>query len=95
MIRQKRQRLDTLQADAARRRPPLAWHQRLVRLLVRHKGLPLGGTLLIMVLGMALLAPWLTRTDPMALNPRERLLPPGQMHRFGTDNRVHHGTAGS
>jgi peptide/nickel transport system permease protein len=35
---------------------------------------------------MALLAPWLTGTDPTALNPRDRLIPPGQMHLFGTDN---------
>ena len=66
MIRQKRQRVKTLQADKAGRRPLLTWHHRLTRLLVRHKGIPIGGTLLIMVLGMALLAPWLTRMDPMA-----------------------------
>ncbi len=86
MIRQKRQRVKTLQADKAGRRPFLTWHHRLTRLLVRHKGIPIGGTLLIMVLGMALLAPWLTRMDPMALHPRDRLLPPGHMHLFGTDN---------
>jgi peptide/nickel transport system permease protein len=86
VIRQKRQRVQTLQTDEAGRRLPLTWHYSLIRLLVRHKGIPIGGTLLIMVLGMALLAPWLTRVDPTALNPRDRLLPPGQMHLFGTDN---------
>ena len=86
MIRQQRQRVETLQADASRQWPALTWHHRLTRLLVRHKGIPIGGTLLIMVLGMALLAPWLTHTDPTALNPRDRLTPPGQMHLLGTDN---------
>ena len=86
MIKQKRQRLETLPADKAGRWPPLTWHQCLTRLLVRNKGIPIGSTLLVMVLGMALLAPWLTGTDPTALNPRARLIPPGQMHLFGTDN---------
>jgi len=57
-----------------------------MRLLVRNKGIPIGGTLLVMVIGMALLAPWLSHLDPMVLNPRGRLAPPGQLYPFGTDN---------
>ena len=49
------------------------------------KGIAIGGTLLVVVIGMALLAPWLSHLDPMALNPRGRLAPPGQVHLFGTD----------
>ena len=86
MIKQKRQRVETLQAAETGRLPSLTWHQRLTRLLVRHKGIPIGGTLLVVVIGMALLASWLTHTDPTALNPRGRLMPPGQGPLFGTDN---------
>jgi peptide/nickel transport system permease protein len=86
VIKQKRQRVETLQAAETVRLPSLTWHQRLTRLLVRHKGIPIGGTLLVVVIGMALLAPWLTHTDPTALNPRGRLMPPGQGPLFGTDN---------
>ena len=74
MIKQKHQRLETLPDDKAGRRLPRTWHQRLTRLLLRNKGIPIGSMLLVMVLGMALLAPWLTRTDPTALNPRDRLI---------------------
>ena len=37
-------------------------------------------------MGMALLAPWLSRLAPMALNPRGRLAPPRQGPLCSTDN---------
>src|SRR5262245_43831352 len=86
VIRLKRQRLEALQTSEAVLPPRRPWRQRLRRLQLRNKGIPIGGTLLIVVLGMALAAPWLTPLDPMALNPRGRLMPPGQVHLFGTDN---------
>ena len=57
MIRQKRQRAEAIQTSEAVLRPRRSWHQRLTRLLVRNKGIPIGGTLLVVVIGMALLAP--------------------------------------
>ena len=86
MIRLKRQRREALQTRAVVLPPRLIWRQRLMRLLLRNKGIPIGGTLLVVVIGMALAAPWLTHLDPMGLNPRGRLMPPGQLHPFGTDN---------
>ena len=86
MIRQKRRRAEAMQTSEAVLLPRRTWHQRLTRLLVRNKGIPIGGTLLVVVIGMALLAPWLSHLDPTALNPRGRLAPPGQGHLFGTDN---------
>ena len=86
VIRQQRRRTVAMRTSAAVRLPRRTWYQRLTRLLVRNKGIPIGGTLLVVVIGMALLAPWLSRLDPMALNPRGRLAPPGQGHLFGTDN---------
>ena len=86
MIRQQRRRAEAMQTSEAGLFPRRTWYQRLTRLLVRNKGISIGGTLLVVVMGMALLAPWLSRLDPMALNPRGRLAPPGQVHLFGTDN---------
>ncbi|MFI4997238.1 MAG: ABC transporter permease [Hyphomicrobiales bacterium] len=45
----------------------------------------LASTLLIMLVMIAVLAPLLTSYDPMAIG-RERLMPPGMRHFFGTDN---------
>jgi len=53
-------------------------------LIMRNRGVFWGGLLLIVIAGFALLAPLFT-TDPTALNPINRLKPPGSAGLFGTD----------
>jgi peptide/nickel transport system permease protein len=45
----------------------------------------LGAALLVLMTAMAAFAPWLFTTDPIQLNPIERLRPPGAGQWFGTD----------
>lgn len=59
------------------------------------------GVLAVVIL-WALAPTWFTSADPLAGDPRDRLLPPGPAHPFGTDNlgrdlyaRVVHGSATS
>lgn len=66
--------------------PRLAWYKQLAWMLVRHKGMPVGGLVLFAVVIIALAAPLLSGIDPTALNPRGRLAPPSGQHLFGTDN---------
>jgi peptide/nickel transport system permease protein len=55
------------------------------RWLYRY-GLAAAGALIILVwLLLALLAPWVTRYDPNAVNVAGRLLPPSAVHWFGSD----------
>lgn len=56
-----------------------------VRFMLRHPRLMVGGALLLMMTAAAVVAPWLTPYDPEAVNPQERLLPPGDAHPMGTD----------
>ncbi|ODT33605.1 MAG: peptide ABC transporter permease [Lautropia sp. SCN 70-15] len=44
-----------------------------------------GGTVLVLMALIAILAPWLGTTDPLALSPIRRLRPPGEQWWFGTD----------
>ncbi|HEY8418466.1 MAG TPA: ABC transporter permease [Limnochordales bacterium] len=53
--------------------------------MLRHPRLMVGGALLLMMTAAAVVAPWLTPYDPEAVNPQERLLPPGEAHPMGTD----------
>jgi peptide/nickel transport system permease protein len=55
------------------------------RLLRRHPTMLLGGALLVIILAMALCAPFLFTGDPIALNPIARLRPPSAEQWFGTD----------
>lgn len=55
------------------------------RLLRRHPTMVFGGVLLIVMVVCALFAPLLFTSDPIALNPVDRLKPPGEAHWFGTD----------
>ncbi|MFP1748471.1 ABC transporter permease [Lonsdalea quercina] len=47
--------------------------------------LNIGGVLLVLLIGIALLAPWLAPFDPNAQSITQRLLPPSPEHWLGTD----------
>ncbi|MFP1737994.1 ABC transporter permease [Lonsdalea quercina] len=47
--------------------------------------LAIGGVLLVLLIGIALLAPWLAPFDPNAQSITQRLLPPSPEHWLGTD----------
>lgn len=51
----------------------------------RHPSIVLGGTILALMVAIALLAPYLWTTDPQALAPRVRVRPPSAEFWFGTD----------
>jgi peptide/nickel transport system permease protein len=53
--------------------------------LRRHPTAIAGGVVLLMMVAVALLAPWLGTTDPLALSPIRRLKPPSAQYWFGTD----------
>jgi peptide/nickel transport system permease protein len=59
---------------------------RLRRSVRRHPTLILGGTVLALMIAMAIVVPILPLDDPMAMNPLQRLKPPSWAHPFGTDN---------
>jgi peptide/nickel transport system permease protein len=53
--------------------------------LRRHPTAIAGAIVLAMMVLIALLAPWLATTDPLAVSPIHRLRPPSAEHWFGTD----------
>jgi len=53
--------------------------------LRRHPTAIAGGVVLLLMVGVALFAPWLGTTDPLALSPIRRLKPPSAQYWFGTD----------
>jgi peptide/nickel transport system permease protein len=53
--------------------------------LRRHPTAIAGGVVLVMMVLIALLAPWLGTVDPQALSPIHRLKPPSSENWFGTD----------
>lgn len=57
----------------------------LVRRVLSNRMAMVGGTLLFLILLMALLAPVLTHYDPLAMDVSNRLKPPDTAHWFGTD----------
>jgi peptide/nickel transport system permease protein len=59
--------------------------QRFREALRRHPTAIAGALVLIAMVLIAVLAPWLGTTDPLALSPVERLQPPSREHWFGTD----------
>jgi len=71
-------------AEVVRPRPTLA--QRLRRIASRYKGVPIGGSLLLILVIIAIAAPIIAPHDPQALNPSGRLQPPSGPYPFGTDN---------
>ena len=56
-----------------------------VRLLWRRKAAVFGGTILALVVGLAVAGPAVTRTDPLKMNLLKALSPPSGSHPFGTD----------
>ena len=58
----------------------VAWKQ-----LVRHPGVAVGGTVLLIVLLIAFAAPLIAPYDPIQFTPRARLRPPSADYWFGTD----------
>jgi len=59
--------------------------QRFREALRRHPTAIVGALVLIAMLLIAVLAPWLGTTDPLAILPVQRLKPPSLEHWFGTD----------
>jgi peptide/nickel transport system permease protein len=64
--------------DTPRKNPLLA-------ALRRHPTAIFGAVVLALMILIALFAPWLGTTDPLALSPVRRLRPPGEQWWFGTD----------
>ena len=57
----------------------------ITRMLGMNRYLSIGGTLIVIFVLLALFAPWLSRFDPLAINPAHRLQPPSFAHWMGTD----------
>src|SRR5882724_4091532 len=74
-----------VQGDIALPAPTAAWRQRAWRYLRRHPTLIFGGVLLLIMLVMAVFAPYLNTVDPQALSPIKRLRWPSAQYWFGTD----------
>jgi len=53
--------------------------------LRRHPTAILGAIVLLLMIAIAIAAPWLGTTDPLAVSPIRRLRPPGAQYWFGTD----------
>ena len=53
--------------------------------LRRHPQVAIGAALLLILVAIALLAPWIADADPRKLHPGARLRPPSAQHWFGTD----------
>jgi len=59
--------------------------RRVRRYIRRHPTIIVGGALLLMMIVMAIFAPWLGTSDPQALSPIKRLRWPSAQYWFGTD----------
>jgi peptide/nickel transport system permease protein len=68
----------------ARASRSLAW-LRSKELISRHPTAVLGGSVLVLLILMALFAPYLGTIDPQAISPVRRLRQPSEAHWFGTD----------
>jgi peptide/nickel transport system permease protein len=56
-----------------------------LKVLREHPTIALGGLLILLLILVAVLAPWLHTTDPRALSPIHRTRPPSAQFWFGTD----------
>ena len=74
-----------IQPEIALRAAEPARETRAWRYLRRHPTIIAGGVLLLLMVAMAVLAPWLGTVDPQALAPIQRLKWPSAVHWFGTD----------
>ena len=52
---------------------------------LRHKIILVGLAVILFAAFVAVLAPWIAKTDPALISPTERLRPPSEAHPFGTD----------
>jgi peptide/nickel transport system permease protein len=68
-------------ASIGHTRPRWQW-----RKLLRNRNLLVGGTIVLLLVAAALLAPWLTAYQPLAQDPAHALQSPNLSHPFGTDN---------
>src|ERR1700716_3635182 len=74
-----------IQSDIALPAPSAAWRQRAWRYIRRHPTIIVGGVLLLVMLMMAVFAPYLNTVDPQTLSPIKRLRWPSAQYWFGTD----------
>jgi peptide/nickel transport system permease protein len=65
--------------------PPVKLRRGIVGLVRRHPTVAIGGTLVLLLILMALLAPFLATVDPTALAPARRTRAPSAEYWFGTD----------
>ena len=74
-----------IQADIALPAASPSRGQRTWRYVRRHPTIVVGGVILLMMIAMAVFAPWLGTVDPQALSPVKRLKWPSEQYWFGTD----------
>jgi peptide/nickel transport system permease protein len=65
--------------------PPVRRRRGLLGLALRHPTIAIGGALLLIMVFIALAAPWLGTVDPTALSPARRTREPSAQYWFGTD----------
>ncbi len=63
----------------------LAWSQKLRRFIRRNPTMVAGGTMLLIMVLLAVFAPYLRTVNPVEMNPIDRLRAPSGGHWFGTD----------
>jgi peptide/nickel transport system permease protein len=65
--------------------PPVRQRGRVMTFVVRHPTIVAGGSLVGVMLLIAIFAPWLGTVDPTSIAPAKRLRPPSSIYWFGTD----------
>lgn len=65
--------------------PPIKVRHGIAGFLRRHPTIAIGGALLVLMVLMALLAPYLWTVDPTTLNTSRRTRAPSELYWFGTD----------
>jgi len=65
--------------------PPVRQRGRVMTFVVRHPTIVAGGSLVGIMLLIAIFAPWLGTVDPTSIAPAKRLRPPSEIYWFGTD----------
>ncbi|MEO8630459.1 MAG: ABC transporter permease [Betaproteobacteria bacterium] len=74
--------VDSLPVETKSASPTWRWIRDVLR---RHPTAIIGAVVLLLMILVALLAPWLGTVDPQELSPARRLKPPSGEHWFGTD----------
>lgn len=75
-----------LMARAERPPRPTGWVRQIGSRLRANPVSAIGLGMALVLLALALAAPAIVPFDPIALNPKDRLLPPSSLHWFGTDD---------